>query len=54
MKSMKNEELPALKGFYGKREKGDFLLLSYDPPYERDDFKVVPDTRGEIMTMTPL
>jgi hypothetical protein len=54
MKSMKNEELPALKGFYGKREKGHFEVLCYHPPYERDDFKVAPDTRYEIMTMTPL
>ena len=54
MKSMKNEELPALKGFYGKHENGDFSLLCYDPSYERDDFKVAPDTRDENTTMTPL
>ncbi len=38
---------PALKGFYRKREKADFSLRCYDPSYERDDFKVVPDTRDE-------
>jgi len=54
MKSMKNEELPALKGFYRKREKADFSLLCYDPSYERDDSKVAPDTRYENTTMTPL